>query len=247
MKTDIIAILDRSGSMSHLVNDTIGGYNEFINKQRVIPGEARVSLVLFDQDFLPLYTRTPIKDVPPLTGREYYARGSTALLDAIGRTMNEHANQTASEKWPDKVLVLICTDGEENASKEFTKDKIKAMISHAESMGGWEFMYLSANPTAFTDAAGIGLKSRSTASYSANKRGTQNVYGAMSASVAALRSSNVSLAETLSGLKSHQGVLDGRGLHGLPDVQSQQGQNALAPIVGPGADLSRSTPDTVVP
>lgn len=249
MRTDIIAILDESGSMSHLRNDTIGGFNEFIKKQREIPGEARVTLVTFNTGWRTVYSRVPLAEVPLLSADTYAPGGGTALLDAIGLTMNEHGAFIASDKgkWTEKVLVLITTDGEENSSREFTKAKIKEMIEHAEKVGGWEFLYLSANPTAFADASSIGLGANSTAAYNHTANGTQSLYAAASASVGGSRSMGKAMHATLDDLKLAGGGLDEGKLLGQPAAQSQPAANV--PPVKPArlADLSQSTSGTPAP
>lgn len=163
MKTnscEIIAILDRSGSMGGLEKDVIGGYNQFIKEQKLLPGECKVTLVLFDHEIQTPYSGMNIKDVPELTKEVYYARGSTALLDAIGKTFNQVGARLAAtleNERPEKVIVLINTDGEENSSKEFNQIKIKEMIQHQEQKYSWQILFLGANIDSFNAASGLGM------------------------------------------------------------------------------------------
>ena len=132
MKTEITAIIDRSGSMDAIANDAIGGFNAFLADQKAVPGEARMSVVLFDHEYLPLYTGKPIADAEPQTRASFVPRGQTAMLDAIGRSLNENGARIAAEKWADKVVVCILTDGQENHSSEFSAHRIKEMVQLAE-------------------------------------------------------------------------------------------------------------------
>jgi len=186
--TEIIAILDRSGSMQQLTKDTIGGFNEFIKQQKAIPGEAIITTVLFDDQYELLHDGVNIQTVKELTEKEYYARGNTALLDAIGKALNTvggKLDKLHEDQKPSKVIVLIITDGEENASREFTSDQIKKMVETQRNVYSWEFIFLGANIDSFDVANGLGI-ARS-ANYSATVRGTQSVYSAMSVAVSNYR------------------------------------------------------------
>lgn len=146
--TNIVFILDRSGSMSNLTKETIGGYNSFIEKQKEENGEATLTTVLFDTDYQVLHDNVDIKKVKQITGKEYWARGCTALNDAIGKTINtvgDRLRSTNEEDRPSKVIFVITTDGEENASKEFSYEKIKEMIQHQENKYNWQFLFLASN------------------------------------------------------------------------------------------------------
>lgn len=244
LKTELIAILDGSGSMEHLVDETIGGYNSFIDKQKAIPGECRVTLVIFDSFSIPgdkghgyklVYQGVPIAEVPRLTREVYYAFGGTPLLDTIGKTLNDQGQRIATDKWAEKVMVMITTDGHENASKEYTRERVKAMIEHAEKAGGWEFLYMSASPTAFADSASIGLGASKTAKYAHTGVGTQSLYSAMSAASATLRGGGA-VGQSLAAMKNAAGELDEAALNAQLAAQSQQGANVpKAPLVPPAA------------
>jgi uncharacterized protein YegL len=186
MKTEIIAILDRSGSMHSIVKDAIGGFNAFLDEQRKVPGEARISVVLFDHDCETVCSAQPIGEAKHLTAETYVPRGNTALLDAIGRAMNEHGKRIADEKWADNVIVCILTDGHENASREYRADAIKPMIEHAEK-NGWAFVYLGANQDAFAVASAYGIQAGRTFAFAANAAGTKSAYATMSAATRSLR------------------------------------------------------------
>ena len=186
MKTEIIAILDRSGSMQSIITDAIGGFNAFIDEQRKVAGEARMSVVLFDTEYEMVYQARPIADAPHLTRDTYVPRGSTALLDAIGRAMNEQGKRIAEEKWADNVIVCILTDGQENASREFKTDTIKPMIEHAEK-NGWAFVYLGANQDAFAVASAYGIQAGRTFAFVADSNGTKGAYASMNVATRSLR------------------------------------------------------------
>jgi len=189
--TEIVFILDRSGSMCDLVNDTIGGFNTFIENQKKEEGEAILTTVLFDNRYELLHDGVNIKDVNPLTNKEYFVRGSTALLDAIGKTINSvgnRLNNTSEEDKPSKIIFIITTDGEENSSREFTQPKIKEMIKHQEDKYNWKFMFLGANIDAVSTAQSLGIGGQCAANYTANSRGTEALYATMSKSISCLRS-----------------------------------------------------------
>jgi uncharacterized protein YegL len=158
--TEIAAILDRSGSMEHLTDDTIGGYNSFIKEQREQPGEARLTTVLFDDQYELLHDRVNIKKMKPITRREYSARGMTALLDALGKTINDigaKLRDTPEPERPGKVIFFIITDGMENASKEFSNEKVKEMVELQKNTYNWEFIFVGADIDAFDAARSIGI------------------------------------------------------------------------------------------
>lgn len=189
-RAELIFILDRSGSMSGLESETIGGFNGMIEKQRTEPGEAFVTTVLFDNAYEIVHDHVNIKDVKPLTNKIYFARGTTALLDAIGRTVNEVGARlagTPEEERPDSVIVAITTDGRENASREFTKAKIKEMIEHQQNKYSWKFMFLGANIDAVHEASDLGINAKYARNYTNSGVGVGTVYGAMSCSMSVLR------------------------------------------------------------
>lgn len=181
--TEIVFILDRSGSMAGLEDDTIGGFNAMIEKQRREPGEAYVSTVLFDNHSEVIHDRVDIQSVPPMTRRDYYVRGCTALLDAVGRAIHHISNvhkYAREEDRPEKTLFVITTDGMENASREYTYDRVRRMIEHEKEMRGWEFLFLGANMDAAKEAARFGISEDRAANYHADHQGTAVIYEAMS-------------------------------------------------------------------
>lgn len=186
MKTEILVITDRSGSMATIAPEVIGGYNNFIKEQREVPGEARVTFTQFDDKYEVVYAGKPLADVPELTSATFVPRGMTALLDAIGRTLNEQGERIAKDKWAELVIVCILTDGGENSSHEYTPTRIREMTAHAEK-NGWKFVYLGANQDSFSVAQGLGLKNAFVANYAATAVGTQSAYTQTSASVRGLR------------------------------------------------------------
>ncbi len=190
--TELVFILDRSGSMDGLESDTIGGYNSMLAKQKAEPGEAVVTTVLFDDKYELLHDRINIKGIAPITEKEYYVCGTTALLDAVGKTIQKIDNaqkHTGEELRADKVLFVIITDGMENASKEYTYGKIKAMIEHQKECCGWEFIFLGANIDAVATASRFGIDEDRAANYHADSAGTQLNYEAVSCAVSELRAS----------------------------------------------------------
>lgn len=189
-RTELVFILDRSGSMTGLESDTIGGYNAMLAKQKQEEGEAVVTTVLFDDRYELLHDRIAIQGVAPMTDQQYYVRGTTALLDAIGRTIQKIANvqrNTAPEQRADKVLFVITTDGYENASKEYSREQIKAMVEREQEKFGWEFLFLGANIDAIATAGQFGIRPERAVDYHADSEGTAVSYEAISGAASALR------------------------------------------------------------
>lgn len=189
--TEMVFILDRSGSMGHLVDDTIGGFNSMIEQQKKEDGEAYVTTVLFDSKYELLHDHVNIADVESITREDYYARGTTALLDAVGKTINSigvRLANTHEDERPEKVIFVITTDGYENASQEFTKSQIKEMIEHQQEKYSWIFMFLGANMDAVDEASSLGINSSYAATYTANDIGTTSLYSCTSKAVSNLRS-----------------------------------------------------------
>ena len=177
--TELVFILDRSGSMAGLEGDTIGGFNAMLEKQRKEPGEAVISTVLFDNETEVIHDRIPLDRVPRLTEKEYYVRGCTALLDAVGGAIHHIGNvhkYAREEDRPEKTLFVITTDGMENASRRYTYDKVKAMIERQRETYGWEFLFLGANIDAAREAARFGIRVDCAADYHADSIGTEAVY-----------------------------------------------------------------------
>ncbi|MBO4436157.1 MAG: VWA domain-containing protein [Fibrobacter sp.] len=158
--TEIVFILDRSGSMSGLEKDTIGGFNSTIEKQKQEAGEAFVSTVLFNSSMEVLHDRVPLAEIAPLTEKEYFPRGSTALLDAMGNAIHHIGNvhkYAREEDRPEKTIFVITTDGYENASRRYTSDRVKQMVERQKQKYGWEFIFLGANIDAIETARNFGI------------------------------------------------------------------------------------------
>jgi uncharacterized protein YegL len=192
--TELVFILDRSGSMSGLESDTIGGYNALLEKQKKEPGEAIVTTVLFDDRYELLHDRINLMGIAPITENEYFVRGSTALLDAIGKTINKIGNaqkHTAEEERAERVLLVITTDGMENASREYSYEKVRHMIEHQKSKYGWEFIFLGANIDAVAAARRFGINQDRAANYNADSEGTLLNYEVLSETVSSLRASRI--------------------------------------------------------
>ncbi|GHC49880.1 vWA domain-containing protein [Roseibacillus persicicus] len=174
--TEIAYILDRSGSMQPLVESAISGFNQFLADQREAPGHATLSLVLFDDEHLVPQNRVPIDNVPPLDTRTYIPRGSTALLDSIGITIDAIGRRLAKlpeEDRPGHVVIAIFTDGMENASRQFTLGDIEQKIRHQREKYGWEFLFLGANQDAIATAASMGIGADSAVTYHASASGQE--------------------------------------------------------------------------
>ena len=190
MTTEIVFILDRSGSMAGLESDTIGGFNSMIKKQQSEPEDnAFVSTILFDHESLVLHDRVPLAEVRPLTERDYEVRGMTALLDAIGDAVKHIKNihkYARKEDRPQKTLFVITTDGMENASVKFSYNEIKQLIQQQKERG-WEFIFLGANIDAVEVAGNIGIDRDDAVEYHADSKGTGKVYAAMSMKISSSR------------------------------------------------------------
>jgi uncharacterized protein YegL len=188
--TELVFILDKSGSMSGLESDTIGGFNSMLTKQQAAEGECLVTTVLFDNNYELLHDRIDLKAVSPMTDKEYKIGGSTALLDAIGRTIHKIGNaqkNTADDFRAEKVMFVIITDGEENSSREYTAKKVKSQIERQKNKYGWEFIFLGANIDAVETAGRFGISADRAVDYLADSEGTRVSYMAMSAAVSEYR------------------------------------------------------------
>lgn len=188
--TELVFILDKSGSMGGLESDTIGGYNSMLDKQREVDGECVITTVLFDNRYELIHDRIDIRAVKPITKKEYQVGGSTALLDAIGRTIHKIATvqkNTAAEYRAEKVLFVIITDGEENASRQYTAAEIKKKIQHEQERYGWEFIFLGANIDAVEVAGRFGINADRAVDYVPDSAGTELNYRVMSETVAKFR------------------------------------------------------------
>ena len=190
--TELVFILDRSGSMAGLEGDTIGGFNAMIEQQKGEPGEALVSTVLFDHESEVIHDRVNIQRIEPMTRQQYYVRGCTALLDAVGGAIHHIGNvhkYAREEDRPEKTLFVITTDGMENASRKYTYDQLKTMIERQKEKFGWEFIFLGANIDAAKEAARFGISEDRAANYHADSKGTAVVYEAVSEAVCSVRAS----------------------------------------------------------
>jgi len=185
---ELVFILDRSGSMGGLESDTIGGYNSMLSKQKKEKtGKVSVTTVLFDDQYELLYNQVPIEKVSPMTEEEYYVRGSTALLDAIGKTvMQVKANQDKKEI-KDKVLFVIITDGMENASREYRVEQVKKLIEERKEKDNWEFLFLGANIDAIGAAQNIGIDSSRAVRFKSDKKGTAKNYEVLNEAIKEVR------------------------------------------------------------
>ena len=188
---EVVFILDRSGSMSGLEADTIGGFNATLNKQKKVEGDVIWSTVLFDDKHEVIHDRVPIDRIEKLTEEEYYVRGCTALLDAIGRAIHHIGNvhkYAREEDRPDKTLFVITTDGMENASVQYTYDKVKHMISRQQEKYGWEFLFLGANMDAVSVAGRMGIRPDRAATFINDDIGIEKNYAAVSNAMCSMRS-----------------------------------------------------------
>lgn len=188
--TELVFILDRSGSMSGLESDTVGGFNAMIEKQKRQPGEAVVTTVLFDNRYEVLHDRIGLGEMAPMTPKEYYVRGTTALLDAVGKTIARIANvhmQTDEDERAGRVLFVITTDGMENASREYTCEKVKKLVEYQKSEFGWEFIFLGANIDAVATAGRFGIGADRSANYHADRKGISRSFYSLGETVSDFR------------------------------------------------------------
>ena len=189
--TEIVFILDRSGSMAGLEGDTIGGFNAMLEKQKKEDGEAVISTVLFDGETEVIHDRVALQNVPELTDKEYYVRGCTALLDAVGGAIHHIGNvhkYARQEDVPEKTLFVITTDGMENASRRYSYEKVRSMIQRQKEKYGWEFLFLGANIDAAAEAARFGIGADRAANYHADHKGTAVIYETVSDAICHVRS-----------------------------------------------------------
>lgn len=187
---EMVFILDRSGSMRGLEADTIGGFNSLIEKQKAQPGEAVISTVLFDDQFEVIHHRRNLTTIEALTTEQYYVRGSTALLDAIGRGIDKirHVHQQlGQDNVPEKTIFVITTDGQENASREYHPIQLRRMVKEMQEKFQWEFLFLGANIDAFATAESFGIRKERAANYVHDGQGTKKNFEAMDMAITGLR------------------------------------------------------------
>lgn len=195
--TELVFILDRSGSMSGLEKDTIGGFNSMLDKQRNEVGEAVVSTVLFDNENEVIHDRVPVEKVPKLTVKEYYVRGCTAFLDAVGGAINHIGNvhkYARKEDVPERTLFIITTDGMENASRRYTYGKVRKMIEQQKEKYGWEFLFLGANIDAAAEAGKFGIDEDMSANYHCDSAGTALNFEVIGEAISSVRACSAPLS-----------------------------------------------------
>ncbi len=188
--TEIVFILDRSGSMAGLESDTIGGFNAMLEKQKKEQGDALLSAVLFDNESVVLYDRVDIRKVEPMTDRQYQVRGCTALLDAIGGAVHHIANvhkYAREEDRPGKTVFVITTDGMENASRRYTYAQVQKMVKHEQEKYGWEFLFLGANMDAISAARSFGIREDRAVRYECDSAGTALNFAVVSETIGSFR------------------------------------------------------------
>lgn len=169
---DVVFLLDRSGSMANSVSDTIGGYNSYLHKQKENKNNTKITTVLFDNEYELLHNRVDINEVKDITEKEYYVRGCTALLDAIGKTITDLDKKVKNNK----VLFIITTDGLENASTKYTKEQIKELI---KGHSNWEFLYIGADIDSYNEGTSLGIDKKNISNYRKDKRGTEELFNAV--------------------------------------------------------------------
>lgn len=205
--TSINVIIDASGSMSHLTHDTIGNFNTFLKEQKEFPGEAVFTLCTFNTDYHLTHDFVKIAGVPNLDSKAYVPQGGTALLDAMGTTIDSVGRKLAAlpeAERPSKVIFLIITDGHENSSKRFDSAQIKAMVEHQKDVYSWEFVFMGANIDAIAAGTNLGISMHNTLNYSADSVGTRQLYKSISENMSSYRGSNSSRADFFN--QTQQGV-----------------------------------------
>ena len=188
--TEMVFILDRSGSMSGLEADTIGGFNSMIERQKNAEGEALVSTVLFSNDSVVIHDRVDLRKIEPMTNQQYYVGGCTALIDALGGAIHHIGNvhkYAREEDRPEHTIFIITTDGMENASRRYSSDEVKAMVKRQKEKYGWEFLFLGANIDAVETAAHYGIGADRAVNYVNDEKGQQLNYRVLSETVCSLR------------------------------------------------------------
>lgn len=188
--SEIVCIIDRSGSMETIKDDAIGGFNTFVEEQKKYPGEATMTYVQFDNEYEVVFEGKPLQGVQPIDSSTFVPRGSTALLDAVGRTINSIGARLAStseDQRPESVIVVILTDGQENSSREMTRSMIKEMITHQQEKYGWQFIYLAANQDAFAEADQLGIPQVNAQNFAPTGDGVRSAYNIASSTTTSYR------------------------------------------------------------
>ena len=191
---EIVCILDKSGSMAHITKETCAGFNEFVQEQRKLKGDAFLSLTLFNTEVEQVYSRCKLDDVGDLTEEVYCADGMTALLDAMGETLTKVKSRivkSVKSKRPKKVIVLIVTDGLENASKEWKKDSIRGLVADLQDNHKWKFVFLGANQDSIQTCDAYGINTEHAANYKATRTGVMTAYSTATASTTTIRETRV--------------------------------------------------------
>jgi uncharacterized protein YegL len=220
--TSINVIIDASGSMGHLTHDTLGSFNTFLKEQKEFPGEAALTLCTFNTDYRLVHDFVKIAGVANLDKQTYRPDGGTALLDAMGTTIDSVGRKLAAmpeEDRPSKVIFLVITDGHENSSHRFTAAQIKSMVEHQKDVYSWEFVFMGANIDAITTGVNLGISAQNTLNYAATAAGTQQLYSTVSSSMNAYRSSNSSRADFFGAGQSGAGQILTGGVAPLLDAQ----------------------------
>jgi uncharacterized protein YegL len=188
--TEIVVVMDKSGSMAGTMDDAIGGFNQFVEDQKKEKGEANLTLILFDTDYSVVYAGKPIQAVEPLTPETYIPGGMTALLDAVGKAVTSTGKRLADmaeEVRPEKVICVIITDGAENSSHEHSQEAVTKMVKHQEEKYDWGFVYLGANVDVFAEAGRLGIQPKMAAMYAQNAVGTRAASKGMGQAVSSYR------------------------------------------------------------
>lgn len=188
--TEIVCILDRSGSMRNVINDAIGGFNQFLADQKSVPGDAVMTIVYFDDRYDLVVARQDIQQVEPIDISTYSPRGMTALYDALGRTINKVGFKLAAlpeSERPSRVIIATLTDGEENASKDYTEQRLREMIDHQSEVYSWEFVFLASDLGAIREAVALGINPNNMMSFEQTGDGYSDAYCSLSASIKSFR------------------------------------------------------------
>jgi len=185
---ELVFVLDRSGSMYSIREDAIGGFNRFLADHKAVPGDAKFTLVLFDHEYIKPFNRVALGEITELTDATYVPRGSTALLDAVGQTIDDLGNAYSHDNHkPEKVIFVILTDGEENASHKYSREAVAQRIDHQTKKYGWEFVFLGANFDAFSYGGLLNIPIKNTHQYTADAIGTRKAYAFASSSTVSMR------------------------------------------------------------